>query len=193
MRKIYSQQQWIIFASSTEMLIIFTKKIVVPLEETENGHVLMPFEHKTENSRRRRVESLYRNYFWENDTRKTRNTFPQWSKDLNLQRAHCEHANFYKRRGRKWCISWKENKKINKKSHCDLSESNLKATMKRSYSCEFLLELGMGRKGQLSPISLASAAPVTGWFFMSLIFCIGPQEMSRVLNELMDETVIAAA
>lgn len=149
----------------------------------------MLFEHKTENSRRRRVESLCRNYFWENDTGKTRNTFPQWSKDLNLQRTHCEHANFYKRRGRKWCISWKENKKINKKSHCDLSESNLKATTKRSRSCESPLEPGMGRKGQLSPISLASAL----LSLTSLIFCISPREMSRVLNELMDETVIAAA
>ena len=47
--------------------------------------------------------------------------------------------------------------KTNKESHCDLSESNLKGTMKIGHSCEFLAEPGMGRKGQLSPISLPRA------------------------------------
>jgi len=47
--------------------------------------------------------------------------------------------------------------KMNKKSHCDWREGNLEATMKTRHGCEFLAEPGMGRKGQLSPISLAKA------------------------------------
>lgn len=47
--------------------------------------------------------------------------------------------------------------KTNKKAQCDWSESNPKATMKIRHSCEFFSELGMGRKGQLSPISLVRA------------------------------------
>lgn len=37
-KEIFSQQQWIIFASSAEMFMRFAKKIVVPQKGTENWH-----------------------------------------------------------------------------------------------------------------------------------------------------------
>lgn len=86
------------------------------------------------------------------------NTFPWWSKDLGL-RGHGESAPI--------STSEEENDafpekriKTNEKSHRDWSESHLRATRKTRHRWEFLLELGMGRKGQLSPISPARALVV---------------------------------
>lgn len=47
--------------------------------------------------------------------------------------------------------------KTNKKSHCNSSKRNQKGTMNIINSSKFLVEPGMGREGQLSPISLAQA------------------------------------
>lgn len=47
--------------------------------------------------------------------------------------------------------------KTNKKSHCDSGKRNQKGTTNVTNSSKFLVELGTGREGQLSPISLAQA------------------------------------
>lgn len=102
MGKAYSQQQWVSFASTEEVLILFIEMVAILYKEAENWCFL----RETENSRRR-VESLYRNCFWEADTRKTRNTFLEWNGDLKRTR---EHTEFSKQWGGEWCISCKENK-----------------------------------------------------------------------------------
>lgn len=120
---------------------------------------LRPFESKTENSRRRRVESLHRNRFWEADTGKTRNTFLGGAGTWG---GHIASTPIYLNGKEENDAFPAKNIKTNKKSHCDSSERNQKATVTIINSGEFLAEPVMGRKGQLSPISQA-------WAFVLLL------------------------
>lgn len=177
-----SQQQRVIFASAAEMFVRAAKKIVVPQKGTENWHDFKAFWTQDTKQQEEKGGKFIQKLLSEDLTRAKRETHFLGGERVWICNGSAEW-------GRKRCIKKQNKTRI-------LAETGVRAAWKgegkRRCRWEFLEELGMGRKRQLSPISPAGIlvlllSGAAAWCLLS------SASAPASLNELINETLRAAA